>query len=244
VSKRSKDLFHLLEQRELEVGSSGSAPPVRRRQTRGPTSIAERLRQWLGTAPPPASGRGQGAARPAPAPVGLVLAAVALVSLGAGFLLGRFLPSSAAAATLTVGQGADPLRPGPIEGEGADAGARRPAPRPGAGELSAEKEEETLSTHFFRLLTFSVDQRAEAAQAATYLRASGVDSVRIRKFETTAVDKREVWVVLAYVTSREAAADVLAKLQTVPATRTWPSLAPAIAKLTVTDLKRIEPPQK
>jgi hypothetical protein len=163
----------------------------------------------------------------------LVVAAVGLLALGAGFALGRFLPRGGAGPELvTRVDGNAPRRPGPVE-------TKQVGPAP--GELGPEKEEEILSNLFFQLLRFDdVAQRAEAAAAATYLRANGVETARIRKFQTKA-SKRDVWVVLAYAPTAAAAAEVLTKLQAVRASRTWPLLATEIAKRTVKDLQKIDP---
>jgi hypothetical protein len=148
------------------------------------------------------------------------MAAVALLCLGLGFSLGRFLPR-AAAADLSRPEVPGPRRPGPIE-----------APK---GALSAEKETEELSTLAFALLRFPASQRDEAGRAAEYLRAHGVESARIRLLVTEKT-KRELWVVLAYTPSREAAESVLAELRKVPASSIWPELKRTIDELPPTKL--------
>lgn len=224
MSKRSKDLFHLLEQREKEVRSDGEAPVARRQPARAPAPLVERVRHWLGTAP--ATGRGSRrnvAGTPPAAPYGLVLAAVALLCLGAGFMLGRFLPRGVASATLDA-RGDEPRRPGPVPQPSASETAQ-----PDPGELPAERVEEILSNRFFwvlKPLTFSA--RQESARLAAHLRSSGVDTARIRPFND---GPSVVWMVCAYETEQVTAATLLAKLAAVPATPTWPSLASECAKL-------------
>lgn len=237
--KRKKDLFHVLEQREHEVrtGVAESSAPRKqatRQGSKSPGSVADRLRNWVGAVQGQTRGRraGASASAPAVAPYGLILAALALVCLGTGFVLGRFLPRTGESATLAA-RGEDPRRPGPV------APAAPATSSPAAGELPAEKEEEILSNLWFQTLLFPAPQRAEAAQVATFLRASGVETARLRKFQTKS--KRDVWVVLAYALSHQTAPTVLAQLEAVPATRTWPSLASEIAKLTVADLKSYTP---
>ncbi len=237
MSKRGKDLFYLLEQRESgtrrsEALGATEAPEATSRPaaagTRG--SLTATVRQWFGgVGGRPARKRG---ARPEPgtAPFGLIVAAVGLLALGVGFTLGRFLPRAETTPDLASRgtEGAAPRRPGPLD-------ADKPAP----GAIAAEKEEEILSNLFFDLLRFSAPQRAEAAQAATFLRANGVDTARIRKLPTKS--KVDVWVVLTYAPTRPAASEVLTKLRAVPASRAWPTLATDIGRLSVEkDLMQIE----
>ncbi|MEZ5962679.1 MAG: hypothetical protein R3F56_02420 [Planctomycetota bacterium] len=230
MSKRSKDLFHLLEQREREVREVGETSSSRRPPARTPGTVADRLRQWLGTATPP-QGRGRRAPASAPpaVPYGLVLAAVALLCLGTGFALGRFLPRGPDAATLnaqntnaqnTNARNDERLRPGPVA-----PASQNPATGPVGDELSAEKEEEVLSNRFYYLL--SSPARSEAAQVASYLRAHGVGTARIRKFD----EKGGVWTVFAYANEESPGPRLYEAIKAVPPPRTWPTLSLTIGRL-------------
>ena len=228
MSKRGKDLFYLLEQREQGVRSE--EPEVRTRSTpaRSSGSLGASVRQWFaGGGARPARGRAASGSG-SPAPFGLIVSAVALLALGVGFALGRFLPKAPAAPELAARtESTAPRRPGPVE-----------AQKPALGELTAEKEEESLSNRWFRLLQFDAPQRADAAPAATFLRANGVETARIRKFPLRA-DKREAWFVMAYVVAPETPQTLLAKLKAVPASRI-PDLSRRLGKLSIDDLERPE----
>lgn len=242
MSKRGKDLFYLLEQRER--GGHADEPEARPRSApgaRGRSSLGTRVRHWFaGAGAGNKSGRAPAVAHPAAAPYGLVLAAVALVSLGVGFALGRFLPQAQAASDLAArGEGSAPRRPGPIDGPGEHAKeAAKPWPGPGAG-IAAEKEEEILSNRFYRLLQFESAQRAQAVQAASHLLAHGVDTARIRKFNSQA-NGRELWLVVAYAVAPATAASLLAKLKAVPASRTWSNLTARLGKLSAQDIEHYD----
>ena len=222
MGKRSRDLFSLLEEREQgNKATVGSGDGRRREAAPAPGGLWADLRKFF--TPQPASGRaasgrkgGVGAGMP-----GVLLAGVAVVCLGIGWGLGRWLPRAdavspdlAARGEVSKG-GAEPRRPGPLEAT--------------PGQLSPEKEVEILSNQFFVLLQFAAPQAEEAARAAAYLRAQGVDTARVRKFQTK-VDKTDIWAVLAYVVAKDTAG-TLAKLKEVPPSRSWSRLAARLQDL-------------
>lgn len=180
------------------------------------------VRRWFGrgaAAKEWKSSRRETQAAEATMPTGMVMAAVALLCLGIGFSLGRFLPGRQEV-DLNRPEATGPRRPGPIDA--------------GKGALPAEKETEQLSTVAFELLRFYPSQRSEAARAAEYLRAHGVDTARIQRSSTKAV--ANIWVVFAYVPSPDQAEAVLAKLKAVPSSSSWPKLKEKIQSLTPNSL--------
>ena len=234
MSKRGKDLFYLLEQREQ--GGRSEEPQVRTRPARPTTSgLGASLRQWfgarMGAASPTRSGKRKAAESAPTAPFGLIIAAVALLALGVGFALGRFLPRAEVSPQLVTRPEGAPRRPGPVQDQ--------QVVKPGElapGQLANEKEEESLSKRWFRLLTYSASQRATAAQAAAYLRGNGVDTARIFNGKVAA-DGRAVWAVVAYAVAPDTTATLLAKLKAVPSSDKWSGLNPRLDGLTARDLE-------
>lgn len=217
MGKRSRDLFSLLEEREQGNKSAvGSGDGRRRDSAPAAGGLWADLRKFF-TAQP-VSGRGAAGRKGGVGPgmPGVLLAGVAVVCLGIGWGLGRWLPRGDAAspdlaARAEAGKGAaEPRRPGPL-GPGAAEVA--------SGQLSPEKEVEILSNRFFVLLQFAAPQAEEAARAAAYLRAQGVDTARVRKLQTKA-DKTDVWNVLAYVVADDVAG-TRSKLAKVAPSRAW-----------------------
>src|SRR5690606_32262175 len=157
--------------------------------------------------------------------------------LGVGFALGRFLPRAEAPVDLTVrSETSGPRRPGPVEAKTSPGAGPAASPTASAADdLPEEKWEEVVSKRWFEVLRFPASQRMEAARAASFLRAHGVETTRIRKFVTEQT-KQNVWSVVAYATPELRASDLLARLREVPATRTWP-IADYVRHLTVDKLQ-------
>ncbi len=224
MGKRSRDLFSLLEDREQNRTTEGRTSQGGETRPRRAAPAAEgfwaSLRQMFGAPDARPAGRGRAAAAGLP---GIVLVAVALAFLGVGYGLGRWLPRADAGGQDLAARGGgqpqpqvqEPRRPGPL--------AATP------GQLSPEKEAEILSNAFFMLLQFGAPQAEEAVRAAAYLRAQGVETARARKFQT-AVDKTEIWAVIAYVVANDVAG-TLGKLKVVPPSRVWPRLTALIPQL-------------
>lgn len=221
MGKRSRDLFSLLEEREQgNKAAVGSGDGRRREAAPAAGGLWADLRKFFTSQP--VAGRGASGRRGgvSPAMPGVLLAGVAVVCLGVGWGLGRWLPRGEAvgpdlAARGEAGKGgAEPRRPGPL-GPGAAASA--------LGQLSPEKEVEILSNRFFVLLQFAAPQAEEAARAAAYLRAQGVDTARVRKLQTKA-DKADIWNVLAYVVADDVAG-TRSKLAKVDASGVWKPLS-------------------
>lgn len=220
MGKRSRDLFSLLEEREQGNKSAGGSGDGHRREAASAAgSLWADLRRFF-TAQPvsgPAARRKSGVGSGVQ---GVLLAGVAVVCLGIGWGLGRWLPRSDAvgpdlAARGEAGKGgAEPRRPGPLGSGAAEAAA---------GQLSPEKEVEILSNRFFVLLQFAAPQAEEAARAAAYLRAQGVDTARVRKLQSKA-DKADIWNVLAYVVADDVAG-TRSKLAKVTPSEAWKPLS-------------------
>src|SRR5690606_38188401 len=151
VSRRGKDLFYLVEQRER--GGRGQPEAAARRRAPSGTMTAK-VRQWLGQ--PGGSRR----AHESGAPVGFLVAAVGLAALGVGFALGRFLPRAEAPVDLTVrSETSGPRRPGPVEAKTSPGAGPAASPTASAADdLPKEKWEEVVSKRWFEVLRFPASQ--------------------------------------------------------------------------------------
>ena len=142
------------------------------------------------------------------------LAAMLVVAVGAGFMLGR--GSDLAAWTdrqeqLRVSAPKPELREPRLLGE-------RSA-RQGSTDLGLQADVETLSPYFYVVLNYPESEGDRATQLAEHLRGHGLEQARIRYFPKGS-DGRPLWSVVVYVPEQASQAEregVVELLRTVPA---------------------------
>lgn len=116
------------------------------------------------------------------------LAVAILLSVGAGFLVGRWTSGSASVPEETLSQRA--------AGGGAEARTPGSLPRPRSS-LTPAQEEEVLGSHYYACGAYAFDRRPAAARLAHWLRTQGFDRARIRMMRRRGKDSK-MWAVLCY----------------------------------------------
>ena len=254
MTKRGRDLFELLELRQR-----GGQPRKRPSSSRG-SDFADRARQWVDGAAATFDRLRSRKAKPSqrkkkadkpqrqrkqrpskesqPAMVsipGLWLAAMLLVALGSGFLVGR---GTASAASI---EGQEELRAGVPRTE-----LKEPSlledrtSRVGSSDLGLQKDVETLSPFFYVVLNYPESEGNKATQLAEYLRTHGLDTARIRTFPSS-TSGLPLWVVVVYVADREDQDGYRERLLSVPPPQFERRLAPRLRqRLTLRTLEPLE----
>ncbi len=250
MTRKAKDLFVVLSERNTPRSALGSAPrrrePVKRGQEPG---LGERLAGWFrqtfqslqgdkskskgkskAKAQPRGRNVGQAAGNRVPKGLlmpGWMLAGMLVLALLGGFGFSQFNRGKGGDKVLATG----PQAQGELDlNHGLD----------WSGVANAEKEQEIPCKFFYMVLPFpSLSlplQRQRASRLALYLRERGLDNARIRKFPYKGKD---LWVTLLYVPSLEQGSKSLQQLKAIAAPDFEPNFAPRVGTLTSKSFRKM-----
>ncbi|MFO1052847.1 MAG: hypothetical protein U1F36_11585 [Planctomycetota bacterium] len=263
MARRGRDLFELLRDRSGGSGRSNGSMRERAaasRPARAPASrpasaggwfrkLSDSARALVAGPQAKAAKRSAAPARAAvPArapglPAGAAVVGLVLVALLAGFLLGRFTAPGTPSSSGKAPQAAARIP----DYQGSVAPSKD---KPAAPKLSAEQEEEELSTLGLYFLQCPARDRARAASCAAWFRDQGLARTRIRSVMTRSKSGESIYwyLVLLYTTAEDQEADLKAvRALELPAEFDDPtnhgglfSLRSAVAAAQVQDLTKLK----